>query len=149
VKDYERVIPEVLRRNDPDRMTAEGMIALATDKPAEAIASFRAYREQMGCQVCWLHEIGQAFDALHQPDSALAAYEMLATLPAAGPSGRDFTLPGTYRRLGELYEGKGDVKKALEYYGKFVDLWKEADPELQPRVAEVKKRIGELTARER
>ena len=43
-----------------------------------------------------------------------------------------------------------DVRdRALEYYGKFVDLWKDADPELQPRVADVRKRIAELTAKER
>ena len=42
----------------------------------------------------------------------------------------------TLFRLGELYENAGDTKRATEYYGRFVDLWKNADAELQPRVAE-------------
>ena len=57
-------------------------------------------------------------------------------------------LAPTYVRLGELYEAKGDRRRALEYYGKFVDMWKKADPELQPRVADVRRRIAELTRQE-
>jgi len=49
------------------------------------------------------------------------------------------------RRLGELYEARGDRERAREYYGRFVDLWKGADPELQPQVRDIKRRIGELT----
>ena len=48
------------------------------------------------------------------------------------------------RRLGELYEAKGDRAKAAAYYQKFVDLWKDADPVLQPRVAEVRQRLARL-----
>ena len=149
VREYERVTPEVLKRNDANRLMARGMIDLASNRPAEAITSFRAYREAQGCPVCYLGEIGQAFDAMQQPDSAIAAYEALVTTPELGPAGRDFTMPRAYRRLGELYEGKGEVKRALEWYGKFVDLWKDADPEMQPKVADVRKRIAELTAKER
>jgi tetratricopeptide (TPR) repeat protein len=149
VREYERVTPAVLSRNDPERIQVRGMVELATGRHAESIASFRAYREELGCAVCWLREIGDAFDAMQQPDSAIAAYEALATTPETGPAGREVTLPGAYRRLGELYEVKGDSRKALEYYGKFVDLWKDADPDLQPRVADVRKRIAELTAKER
>jgi len=34
----------------------------------------------------------------------------------------------TLRRLGELYAAGGDHATAGEYYGRFVDLWKDADP---------------------
>ena len=148
-REYERVTPEVLKRNDPERIIARGMIQAGSGKPAEAIASFRAFREDQGCEICWVYEVGRAFEDLGLRDSALAAYEALVTAPVAGPAGRDNTFPRTYRRLGELYEARGDTKRAVEYYGKFVELWKDADPELQPRVADVRKRIAELTARER
>jgi hypothetical protein len=49
------------------------------------------------------------------------------------------------RRLGELYEAKGDTANAVAHYRAFVELWKNADPELQPRVAEVKRRVEALT----
>jgi hypothetical protein len=46
------------------------------------------------------------------------------------------------KRLGELYEAKGDTARALPHYVAFVNLWKNADPELQPTVAEVRRRVA-------
>lgn len=60
-----------------------------------------------------------------------------------------FYLGGTYKRLGELYEQKGDRAKAVENYQKFVDLWKDADPELQPKVQAVRDKLRKLTPVER
>jgi tetratricopeptide (TPR) repeat protein len=120
------------------------MIALSRGKPAEALGGFRTYREREGCTICFLYEMGLAFESLQEPDSAIAMYEALATLPEAGQAGRATTLPLTYHRLGELYETKGQREKAVEYYGKFANLWKDADPELQPRVKEARRRIAEL-----
>jgi tetratricopeptide (TPR) repeat protein len=148
MREFEREIPEILR-DTPERYTADGLMAQARGEHQSAIAAFRTSREREGCWVCRLYEIGQSFDALQQPDSVLATYETLLTTPEPGSYGRDFALPAVYRRLGELYEGKGDVKRALEYYGKFVELWKNADPSLQPRVADVRRRIAELSAKER
>jgi hypothetical protein len=54
-------------------------------------------------------------------------------------------LAGVRRRLGELYEAKGDTAKAVAQYRALVEQWKNAEPELQPRVAEVKRRIEALT----
>ena len=56
------------------------------------------------------------------------------------------TLGPTYKRLGELYQERGDTAKARDYYGRFVDLWKNADAELQPQVREVRQRLAKLTA---
>ena len=53
-------------------------------------------------------------------------------------------LAPTYRRLGELYEEKGDRAKAASYYQKFIDLWRDADADLQPQVAEVKKKLAKV-----
>jgi tetratricopeptide (TPR) repeat protein len=48
-----------------------------------------------------------------------------------------------YRRLGELYEGRGDRDKARGYYSRFVDLWKDCDSELRPAVTEVRRRLAD------
>jgi len=32
----------------------------------------------------------------------------------------------------------------VDYYGRFTELWREADPEFQPKVKEVRRRIAEL-----
>jgi tetratricopeptide (TPR) repeat protein len=60
-----------------------------------------------------------------------------------------FVLPRAYKRLGELYEKRGNRAKALEYYGRFVELWRDADPALQPAVREVRQRMAELSAEPR
>ena len=36
------------------------------------------------------------------------------------------------------------MAKAIEHYQKFVDLWKDADPELQPKVREARARLDAL-----
>ena len=63
---------------------------------------------------------------------------------------RTFTDPGNLaailERLGEMYDDRGDWEKAAEYYARFVDLWNEADPELQPRVENAQQRLDEIFA---
>jgi hypothetical protein len=56
------------------------------------------------------------------------------------------SLPRAYQRLGEVQEAKGNRAKALDYYGRLVDLWRNADPSLQPRVKDIKERIARLVA---
>jgi tetratricopeptide (TPR) repeat protein len=96
-----------------------------------------------------MYELARTFDDMGQPDSALAVYETYATQPEPGAAGRQWYLATAYRRLGTLYQEKGNKDKALEYYGKFTALWKSADSDLQPRVADVKQRMSELVAEPR
>ena len=51
------------------------------------------------------------------------------------------------RRLGELYEQAGNRQKAVEYYDRFVDLWANAEPALQPQIDQVRERLANLAAR--
>ena len=44
------------------------------------------------------------------------------------------SLVPSYERLARNYEKNGDLSKAAVYYGRIVDLWQDADPELQPIV---------------
>ena len=54
--------------------------------------------------------------------------------------------PGIHERLGQLYEALGNSKKAIEHYVSFTDLWKDADADLQPRVADARNRLARLRA---
>jgi tetratricopeptide (TPR) repeat protein len=47
--------------------------------------------------------------------------------------------------LGQLYESMGNTDKAIENYRTFIELWKNADADLQPRVADARKRLARLT----
>jgi tetratricopeptide (TPR) repeat protein len=87
-------------------------------------------------------------DRLQQPDSAIAVGELYLAGTHPARLGQDaLFLAGIRQRLGEMYEAKGNVDKALAHYNAFVELWKDADPELQPRVRDVRGRIERLQRR--
>jgi hypothetical protein len=46
------------------------------------------------------------------------------------------------RRLGELYEARGDDLKAAEVRTRLLALWRRADAELQPTLADIRTRLG-------
>ena len=47
-------------------------------------------------------------------------------------------------RLGQLYDEQGDLENAALYYARFVELWADADAELQPRVETARTRLEEI-----
>ena len=46
--------------------------------------------------------------------------------------------------LGQLHDEQGDLETAAVHYARFVELWAEADPELQPRVRAAQARLEEI-----
>ena len=70
----------------------------------------------------------------------------MLTAPSTTPSlmYEAVSLPQVHRQLGAIYEAKGERKQAVEQYTAFLDLWRRADPELQPQVREVKDRLSRL-----
>ena len=70
------------------------------------------------------------FEAAGQPDSAIAYIERDFAVPTLGPRvGTEMRV-----RLAGLYEKRGDRAKAARTYSDIAELWKDADPVLQPRV---------------
>ena len=103
-------------------------------------------QDDQQCAGCGDFESAEAFAKLNQPDSARARYEKYISTGGLNRMRLDSDhLAATYQRLGELYEAKGDRAKAREYYGKLLDLWKTADPELQGIVRDTKERVGRLS----
>ena len=144
--EYQRIVPAGVRRADAEEHGAEGAVALADGRTQEAIAGFRSWHDESGCEACGLFGIATAYQKANRPDSAIAYYERSANVHAMDRIyGDAFTLAAAYQRLGELYEARGDRAKALSYYGRFVALWKTADPELQPIVRDVRARITRLS----
>jgi len=149
--EYQSAVPASYRRRDIEHYRAAGDIAMAERNGGEALTNYHAWRDSVGCTNCALYELGRAYELVKQPDSALVAYQQAVSNP--GGLGRVFgdawTLAATYRRLGELYEERGDREKAADFYGKFIDLWKQADPELQSQVREIKARLAKLVGEKR
>ena len=100
--------------------------------------------------MCQLAPLAYAYDLAGQSDSAVAVFERYLKTDDAARLGTDAQYRAVaHKRLGELYEAKNDRENALSHYLAFVDLWKNADAELQPRVAEARKRIARLKDTER
>jgi tetratricopeptide (TPR) repeat protein len=127
--------------------TAEYEILLAEGRPREAAAAYldacEPYvRENAYCMSPV--EVAGAYDRAGDVDSALAYYEGFLSLKATRFDADRLWYAQAHRRTGELFEARGSREKALEYYGRFVELWKNADPELQPIVSDVKRRMARL-----
>jgi tetratricopeptide (TPR) repeat protein len=122
-----------------------GAIALAAHDYPAAESELRV-TEARGCAVCDLPMLGRAFDLAGAPDSAIAVYERYVTTIWHDRVAIDAAyLPAVHKRLGELYEAKGQRDKALAHYRSFIELWKDADPALQPKVTDAKQRVAGLT----
>jgi len=149
---YDRDVKDAAqrRREERNRQWATAQIALAEGRASIAVAEFRhadrlpGFPDQM-CTVCVDPGVGRAFDRDGMPDSAIAAFEHFVNAPSVRRTVADaWNLHWILRRLGELYEARGDREAAAHYYQKFITLWKDADPELQPAVDDVRRRLSRL-----
>ncbi len=83
---------------------------------AELLADAGREDEALG----WLHSIAER-----------AAYEQVYLAPA-------------HLRQAEIYDRRGDRTQAVQHYKKFIELWRDADPELKPEVEVASKRLATL-----
>jgi tetratricopeptide (TPR) repeat protein len=144
----------IRRVQTADYHTVLGEIALAAGKPRDALVEFR--RGDIGydggpaneCAPCAAFNVARAYDAAGVADSAALMFEQYLATPfwqKMKPDLDPVRVPAIRERLGQLYEAMGKSDKAIENYRAFIELWKNADPELQPRVADARKRLARLT----
>ncbi len=148
LQEFEDELAPEYRRGTLDNAAerARGQVALAEGRYDEAIGHFRRSDEGI-CRLCPLPGLAAAYDGAGQRDSAIAVYERYVDTPALNRLiGDQVYLGVTYERLGQLHDEREDWEKAAEYYAKLVELWQEADPELQPRVEAAQKRLDEIFA---
>jgi DNA-binding SARP family transcriptional activator/tetratricopeptide (TPR) repeat protein len=82
-----------------------------------------------------LHQLGRDEEAIgwYRSIAQRASYELMYVAPAE-------------RQLGGIYATLGNRAAAREHYGRFIDLWRNADAELQPMVAEAERQLAALEA---
>ena len=143
----------IRREQEPELHRTLAEIALAEGKPRDAMDEFRrgdvtydgAPADE--CGACLALDLARAYDAAGKPDSAAVLFEKYLATPywlKAEPDVDPVRLPAIRERLGQLYESLGNTEKAAEEYRAFIELWKNADPELQPRVADARQRLERL-----
>jgi tetratricopeptide (TPR) repeat protein len=126
---------------------ARGLAAMAAGRPADAIPMFReADRTYAVCARCAMINLARAFDLAGQRDSAIVYFQRFVDTPHTFLFEDQDWLAGSFKRLGELYEAAGDLPKAVTNLERFVDLWKDADPELQPKVRDARTRLERIRA---
>jgi tetratricopeptide (TPR) repeat protein len=143
--EFEAEVPEEYRTDlDNPYLGIEGLLLMSEGEFERAIETFRK-REQRGCVLCEYVPVAIAFDSLGMRDSAIAYYEGYVEADwNSRLNWDDNTLAPTLERLGQLNDEAGDLEQAVLYYARFVELWADADDELQPRVQAAQARLDEI-----
>ena len=118
--------------------SAEAFGLMARGQAEEAAAALESLKSGWWIDKWWL---GQLYLELVQPRDAIRWLNTFVSVSST-------YWPVAYLYLGQAYEQLGDLEKAAEYYTQFVELWKDADPELQPRVQSARQRLDEILAEE-
>lgn len=103
--------------------------------------------DPVGCRLCLLPDLGMMYERAGMPDSAIVAYERYVDTPDLNRYELDsFFLGPVLERLAWLHDDRGNSDAAAIHYARLIDLWRDADPELQPRVQAARQRLTQLTA---
>jgi tetratricopeptide (TPR) repeat protein len=127
------------RTPGPDRTWTRGVIALAEGRASVAESELRQAADAIDCPICTLPDLARAYDAAGKPGAAITVYERYLATPWLWRYEPDAAELGwAMKRLAELHDARGETAKADAVRGRLLQLWRRADPELQPVVAEVR-----------
>jgi eukaryotic-like serine/threonine-protein kinase len=137
------------RNRPPDRSWARGVIAFAAGQMSDAETELRRAEETHLCAMCPLPDLARVYEASGKRDSAMVAYQRYLSAPWLWRYETDAVELGwVTKRLGELYEEKGQNAKAATAYSDLVQLWRHADRELDPVTTAVRRQLAQLTGGE-
>jgi hypothetical protein len=119
-------------------------------RPAEALAELERGARDTPFVAAWTSPfVSQAYERyvraelLHELGRDDEALRWYATFGDNSPYDLVYLAPSIYRQA-SIYDARGDSVRALERYSAFVALWAASDPELQPWVAQARRRIAQL-----
>jgi tetratricopeptide (TPR) repeat protein len=129
---------------DANRRWTLGAIAMAEEQPWQGEIEIRVAADGHPCPICALPDLARAYEVAGKADSAIATYERYVSSPWQRRYETDGTELGFARKqLGELYQRQNDRVRSAAQYKALLDLWRNADAELQPLLSDVKRRLGE------
>jgi tetratricopeptide (TPR) repeat protein len=125
--------------------------AATTGQPARALARFDSARlrvseglleSQFGSQAYERFARAELLFRLGRWRDALPWYASLGEISIDGL----IYLAPAHQRQGEIYERLGERRAAVAHYTRFLELWRDADPELLPAVRQARSRLLALNA---
>jgi serine/threonine protein kinase/tetratricopeptide (TPR) repeat protein len=146
LKKAERLLNELSikmnKENRNDRAAfniLKGEIELARGKHNEAIALFEtAYKLRDDNYV--LESLAFAYLRSGDLEKAMEKYKHLVSRKMFGWEAQEYWIRAHYQ-LGKIHEEKGETEKAIQYYQRFLDIWKDADSGI-PEVEEARERLA-------
>jgi tetratricopeptide (TPR) repeat protein len=121
--------------------------AQLAEQAGDAAAALELYDslERSNCPECGPFYKGFLLEAEGDRTGAIAAWEKYVSKGwhirhILDPMGLGTVLES----LGRMHEAEGDPEQAAIYYAQFVELWADADPELQPRVKAAQTRLEQI-----
>jgi tetratricopeptide (TPR) repeat protein len=136
---------------------AKAALYRAEGDPASALSEYREALHGAPAREGWLDglfalqklpELARIYDDLGVADSALAVYERyLSDNYLLRVNSDVFELVPVLERAAAIHEQRGDRITAAARYRRVAELWRDADPELQPRVENARRRAVLLESR--
>ncbi len=121
----------------------KGEIEIARKQYEEAFASLELAENISALQI--EDSLALASKESGNIDKAIEEYLKFVEKDVLGREPQDAWCLAPYE-LGVLYEKKGDTAEAAKWYGRFLELWKDADADIA-EVADAKARLAALTPR--
>ena len=130
------------RTSDANRRWTLGVIATAEGRAWEGEIEINTAAQTHPCPICVLPDLARAYEVAGKPDLAIATYDRYLSTPWQRRYETDaIELGFAMERLGALYQQQRSGAKAATLYGSLLQLWRGADAELEPLVADVRQRL--------
>ncbi|MDH5235373.1 MAG: tetratricopeptide repeat protein, partial [Gemmatimonadota bacterium] len=150
--EWKRSVPSTDLGFRADSAYVLGAIAAAEGRWDDAATAFLAVSRAPALGALhWynrgLPEAANAVERLGHPDSAVVLLEQALAVPsvAVGWLYETGWHAQGLQRLGDLYEARGERARAAEYYRRYVDLLRDADPPMAAEVQKVRAKLERVT----
>ena len=122
------IVNQSSQGDQADICIVKGEIALATHKGSDAVEQFEL-ADKVETSYKSLESLAFGYRNLGKLQESALEYQKLITMFSIGEEGQESWTLAHYE-LGKIYRDLGDTTKAKEYFEKFLNIWKGADPDI-------------------